>query len=86
MSKSELAQYRKAQKLSLSYKTFGIPMSYNDYIQIMNKKVKDDKDSTTKSKINRKVPFLKASIPFLIVWLGLDSAVSVVMVKNKNPL
>ena len=86
MSKSELAQYRKAQKLSLSYKTFGIPMSYNDYIQIMNKKVKDDKDSTTKSKNKSKSSFSKSVNPFLIVWLGLDSAVSVVMVKNKNPL
>ncbi|MEB8094058.1 hypothetical protein NGH44_02610 [Staphylococcus caprae] len=64
MSKSELAQYRKAQKLSLSYKTFGIPMSYNDYIQIMNKKVKDDKDSTTKSKNKSKSSFSKSVNPF----------------------
>ena len=47
MSKSELAQYREAQKLGLSYKMFNIPMSQNDFIQIMNKRVKDDEGSTT---------------------------------------
>ena len=39
-------------------------MSYNDYIQIMNKKVKDDKDSTTKSKNKSKSSFSKSVNPF----------------------
>ncbi|MBL7572959.1 hypothetical protein [Staphylococcus saccharolyticus] len=47
MSKPELAQYKEAQKLGLSHKMFSIPMSQNDFIQIMNKRVKDDEDSTT---------------------------------------
>lgn len=64
MSKTELAQYRKLKKLGLIYNMFGIPITKSGILQIMNKKVKDDKDSTTKSKNKSKSSFSKSVNPF----------------------